>query len=207
MRNAWLECKFDQPLWLDNKGELAVEEAEDAFEALIIELGLAHEQAVLAQLMKEKSVHTATSPEDTQRLMAEGVDVIYQAQLLDKENHFVGYPDFLIRHANGKYQPADAKLSLSEDKKEIQVQLGFYRRMLNANLPAIVFLGDGDTAEIGDETNPLTNQFVIEMRELLASDTEPMVRYSHSKCRACPYYTHCKPAFEAKEEVSLLYGV
>jgi len=35
----------------------------------------------------------------------------------------VGYPDFLIRHASGEYQPADAKLSLSVDKKEIQVQL------------------------------------------------------------------------------------
>ncbi|MFL0801456.1 MAG: TM0106 family RecB-like putative nuclease [Agarilytica sp.] len=203
--SSWALCA--RRVWLDNKGELAVKEAEDAFEALIIELGLAHEQAVLTQLMKEKSVHTATSPEDTQRLMAEGVDVIYQAQLLDKENLLVGYPDFLIRHVSGEYQPADAKLSLSEDKKEIQVQLGFYRRMLNASLPAIVFLGDGDTAEIGDETNPLTNQFVTEMRELLASDTEPLVRYSHSKCRACSYYTHCKPAFEAKEEISLLYGV
>ncbi|WP_420555067.1 TM0106 family RecB-like putative nuclease [Neptuniibacter marinus] len=203
--SSWALCA--RRVWLDNKGELEVEEADDAFEALIIELGLAHEQAVLTQIMKEKSVHTATSPEDTQRLMAEGVDVIYQAQLLDKENLLVGYPDFLIRHTNGEYQPADAKLSVSEDKKEIQVQLGFYRRMLNANLPAIVFLGDGDTAEISDETNPLTNQFVTEMRELLASDTEPLVRYSHSKCRACPYYTHCKPAFEAKEEISLLYGV
>ncbi|MBV1928169.1 MAG: TM0106 family RecB-like putative nuclease, partial [Gammaproteobacteria bacterium] len=110
-------------------------------------------------------------------------------------------------HTSGEYQPADAKLSLSEDKKEIQVQLGFYRRMLNSNLPAIVFLGDGDTAEIGDEANPVTNQFVTEMRELLASDIEPLVRYSHSKCRACSYYAHCKPAFEAKEEISLLYGV
>ena len=203
--SSWALCA--RRVWLDNKGELEVEEAEGAFEDLIIELGLAHEQAVLTKLTKENAVHTATSPEDTQRLIADGVDVIYQAQLLDKKNHFVGYPDFLIRDASGEYQPADAKLSLSEDKKEIQVQLGFYRRMLNANLPAIVFLGDGDTAEIGDETNPLTNQFVTEMRELLASDTEPMVRYSHSKCRACPYYTHCKPAFEAKEEISLLYGV
>lgn len=82
-------------VWLDNKGELEVEEAEDAFEALIIELGLAHEHAVLTQLMKEKSVHTATSPEDTQRLVAEGVDVIYQVQLLDKENQLIGDPDYL----------------------------------------------------------------------------------------------------------------
>lgn len=203
--SSWALCA--RRVWLDNRGALELEEAEDAFEALIIELGLAHEQAVLTKLTKEKVVYTATSPEDTQRLMADGVDVIYQAQLLDKQNHFVGYPDFLILHTSGEYQPADAKLSLSEDKKEIQVQLGFYRRMLNSNLPAIVFLGDGDTAEIGDEANPVTNQFVTEMRELLASDIEPLVRYSHSKCRACPYYAHCKPAFEAKEEISLLYGV
>ncbi|SFL20839.1 uncharacterized protein SAMN05216302_10429 [Nitrosomonas aestuarii] len=202
---SWALCA--RRVWLDNKGMPDIEIPEDAFEALIIELGLGHEQAVLTELKKEKNVHTATSPEDTQRLMAEGVDVIYQAQLLDKENRFVGYPDFLIRHDSGEYQPADAKLSLSEDKKEIQVQLGFYRRILNVNLPAIVFLGDGKTAEIGDEANPITNQFVTEMRELLASDTEPLVRYSHSKCRACPYYAHCKPAFEAKEEISLLYGV
>jgi len=203
--SSWALCA--RRVWLDNRGALELEEAEDAFEALIIELGLVHEQAVLTKLTKENAVHTATSPEDTQRLMADGVDVIYQAQLLDKENHFVGYPDFLIRHTSGEYQPADAKLSLSEEKKEIQVQLGFYRRMLNANLPAIVFLGDGNTAEIGDEVYPLTNQFVTEMRELLASGMEPLVRYSHSKCRACPYYAHCKPAFDAKEEISLLYGV
>ena len=36
---------------------------------------------------------------------------------------------------------------------------------------------------------------------------EPLVRYSHSKCRACPYYSHCKPTFEEKEELSLLYGI
>ena len=64
--SSWALCA--RRVWLDNKGELEVEEAEDAFEDLIIELGLAHEQAVLAQLMKEKSVHTATSPEDTQKL-------------------------------------------------------------------------------------------------------------------------------------------
>lgn len=139
--------------------------------------------------------------------MSECVEVIYQAQLVDAENGFVGYPDFLIRHESGEYQPADAKLSLSADKKEIQVQLGLYRRMLGTELAAITFLGDGSTGEIGEEANAVTNQFVTDMRKLLASDTEPLVRYSHSKCRACPYYTHCKPAFEQKQELSLLYGI
>lgn len=202
---SWASCA--RRIWLDNLGGFEEAPVEDDFEHLVIELGLAHEKAVLDKLSETLTVRTATSPEDTQRLMSEGVDVIYQAQLVDTENGFVGYPDFLIRHESGEYQPADAKLSLSEDKKEIRVQLGLYRRILGTELPAITFLGDGSTGEIGDEANAVTNQFVTEMRELLASDTEPLVRYSHSKCRACPYYTHCKPAFEAKEELSLLYGI
>jgi len=202
---SWSLCA--RRVWLDNKGDFELSPIEDEFEQLVIDLGLAHEQVVLQRLSSTMAVHTATSPEDTRRLLTEGVPVIYQAQLLDEANGFIGYPDFLIQHENGEYQPADAKLSLSEEKKEIQVQLGFYRRMLGSRLPAIVFLGDGEQALIGDEANAIANQFVTEMRELLSSDEEPAVRYSHSKCRACTYYTHCKPAFEAKEELSLLYGV
>lgn len=183
---SWASCI--RRVWLDHLGDFEEAPIEYEFEQLVIELGLAHEQAVLDKLSKTLTIHTATSPEDTQRLMSEGVDVIYQAQLVDAINSFVGYPDFLIRHESGEYQPADAKLSLSGDKKEIQVQLGLYRQMLGTKLPAIVFLGDGSTGEIGDEANALTNQFVSEMRALLTNDTEPLVRYSHSKCRACPYY-------------------
>lgn len=202
---SWVSCA--RRVWLDNRGGFEFEPIEDEFEQLIIELGLAHEKAVLEQLKKELDVHIATSPEHTQQLMDKGVDVIYQAQLIDNENGFIGYPDFLIRNESGEYQPADAKLSLTGDKKEIQAQLGLYRRILGTDLPAITFLGDGSTGEINDEANTITNQFVTEMRELLASDIEPLVRYSHSKCRACPYYAHCKPAFEEKEELSLLYGI
>ncbi|HIB84197.1 MAG TPA: TM0106 family RecB-like putative nuclease [Chromatiaceae bacterium] len=202
---SWSLCH--RRVWIDNKTDLRPTEIEDEFQQLIVNLGLQHEQAVLDQLSRTYQVHKATSPEDTQRLMSEGAEVIYQAQLIDEDENFVGYPDFLIRHENGSYQPADAKLSLSEEKKDIQVQLGFYRRMLDNGLPAIVYLGDGSEAVIGDESIDVTNQFVDEMHDILSSDVEPSVRYSHSKCRACPYYTHCKPAFEAREELSLLYGV
>ena len=202
---SWVSCA--RRVWLDNRGDFEGEPSEDQFEQLVIELGLAHEKAVFDRLGEEVDVQTATSPEHTQQLMAEGVDAIYQAQLIDSKNGFVGYPDFLIRHESGAYQPADAKLSLTDDKKEIQAQLGLYRRILGTDLPAITFLGDGSTGEINDKANAITNQFVTEMRELLASDIEPLVRYSHSKCRACPYYAHCKPAFEEKEELSILYGI
>ncbi len=201
---SWTLCA--RRVWQDNKGELELPPTEDEFEQLIIQLGLEHENKVLQRLSSKYEVRTATSPEDTRHLMEQGVQVIYQAQLLDEDNGFTGYPDFLIKHDSGEYQPADAKLSLNE-KKEIQVQLGLYRLMLGTKLPAIAFLGDGSDAPIGDESNAITEKFVTEMRELLSCDDEPVVRYSHSKCRICPYYTHCKPAFEAKEELSLLYGI
>ena len=100
--------------------------------------------------------------------MAQGAEVIYQAQLRNEHEGFIGTPDFLIRSESGEYQPADAKLSFSEEKKSIQVQLGFYRRQLGGELPAIVFLGDGSKAEIGNEANKITDKFINEMRLLLA---------------------------------------
>lgn len=206
---AWSECA--RRVWLDNfpeqLGDFELVEQDDAFEQLVIDLGLKHERSVVHSLSEDKVVVTAQSAEHTQQLMTEGVDVIYQAQLVDEYEGFIGFPDFLIRGKDGEYQAADAKLALSEDKKAIQVQLGFYRRMLGNDHPAIVFLGDGSTGDIGDESNKLTNQFVTEMRSLLNTSTEPAVRYGHSKCRACPYYDYCKPKFEESEDLSLLYGV
>ncbi|MCU7839413.1 MAG: TM0106 family RecB-like putative nuclease [Candidatus Thiodiazotropha sp. (ex Troendleina suluensis)] len=202
---SWVLCA--RRAWLDRTFEQEEDIETDQFEQLVIDMGLAHEANTLERLKEQFTVHTAKSVEHTQQLMTEGVDVIYQAQLLNDQEGFIGYPDFLIRDASGSYQPADAKLSQNEAKKEIQAQLGLYRRMLGNGLPARVFLGDGSEATIGDDTNPITNQFVTEMRELLSNEEEPVVRYSHSKCRACLYFEHCKPAFEAKEELSLIYGI
>jgi len=201
---SWTEC--GRRVWLDNKGEFE-ELPLDPFDQMVTDLGLEHEKAVLEDLRSGHDVHEASSVEDTARLMAQGVDVIYQAQLFDEGENISGYPDFLIRHDSGGYQPADAKLSMNAKKKEIQVQLGLYRRLLETDLPAIVFMGDGATAEIGDEANAVREKFVAEMRALLSADNEPQVRYSHSKCRACSYYKHCKPGFVSREDLSLLYGI
>ncbi len=116
---SWSLCA--RRVWLDNKASFETDVPEDEFEQLIIELGLKHEQKVLEKLLQTHDVYTAKSVEDTERLMSEGVEVIYQAQLIDENERFSGYPDFLIRNESGDYQPADAKLSLREDKKEIQV--------------------------------------------------------------------------------------
>jgi len=202
---SWSLCA--RRVWFDNRPPEGLEIEIGEFDQLVIDLGLAHEKSILEQLSQDFEVHEALSVEHTIELVKQGVDVIYQAQLLDEEEKFIGLPDFLIRHESGQYQAADAKLSLSEDKKEIQVQLGFYRQMLNNGLPAVVFHGDGSQSEIGDESNKVVNQFVTEMRELMGTDAIPNVHYSHSKCKACSYYGVCGPAFEENEDLSLIYGI
>jgi uncharacterized protein len=202
---AWTEC--DRRVWLENKGSIIQDKSENAFDKLVQDKGMEHEHKILKMLQKKYQVREATSFEHTKMLMADEAEVIYQAQLKNDIEGFVGYPDFLIRNKNGIYQPADAKLSLNPKKKSIQIQLGFYRKLLGVDLPAIVYLGDGSTAEIGDEANAITEKFINEMRILLAEEEEPSVRYSHSKCSACPYLQHCKPGFQASEELSLIYGI
>ena len=70
----------------------------------VIDLGLAHEKAILEKLSQDYVVHEALSVTHTMELMEQGVDVIYQAQLLDEEERFIGFPDFLFRHESGQYQ-------------------------------------------------------------------------------------------------------
>jgi len=202
---SWSLC--ERRVWLDNKDDLNLQPIDDPFQQLMIQQGLLHEKAVLAYLSSDNVAQTATSPEDTTRLMAAGVPIIYQPQLLNANEGILGFPDFLILNSNGEYQAADAKLSFSEYKKEIQVQLGIYRALLDSALPAKVYLGNDTEALIGDEANSVANEFLSDMRRLLSLEEEPTAKYSHSKCRACPYYTHCKPAFEEKEELSLLYRI
>ena len=137
--------------------------------------------------------------------MAASVPIIYQGKL--DEDDVVGIPDFLILRDNSQYQPADAKLARSEEKREIQIQLGIYRRLLRCTLPALVFLGTGEITEVGEEADAEVDGFLSGMRNVLAQPTPPQVRYSESKCKACGYNGVCKPQFEAKSELTLLYGV
>ncbi|MBV1905627.1 MAG: TM0106 family RecB-like putative nuclease [Pseudomonadales bacterium] len=202
---SWSSCI--RRAWLDNKADFKPQPIEDAFQELLVTLGNKHEQDVLDNLARKLEVHTASSPEHTQNLIAKRVPLIYQAQLKDESKGFIGFPDFLILHESGEYQAADAKLSMRVKKKEIQIQLGFYRLLLDNPLPAIVFLGDGQPSLIGNEADAVTQRFIAGMRDLLGRDDEPQVHYSHSKCRACPYYNYCKPQFETKRALSLLYGV
>lgn len=200
---SWISCT--RRAWLEKYHPTEYE--IDAFSQLLTEAGLRHEIAILTMLENQYSVVKADSFDHTLSLMQQNTPMIYQGRLINESEGLIGYPDFLIHHDSGQYQPADAKLSLSENKKAIQIQLGIYRRLLANKLPAIVFLGDGRTALLDDKVDSLVDEFIAGMRSLLGLQQQPVARYSHSKCRVCPYYTHCLPEFEANEDISLLYGI
>lgn len=192
-------------MWFDHNPPVDAEiTEEDSFERLIVTMGLEHEGRVLERFKEGYHVVEAASVEHTRELMDSGAEIIYQPQFVWQD--VFAKPDFLIRHSE-QYQAADAKLARSEEKKEIQIQLGLYRRILGNDLPALAFLGNGDINEIGHEADQPADRFLNEMRDILASTNPPAARYSNSKCKACPYYGICSPAFIAEEELTLLYGI
>ena len=194
-------------LWYEYNPPPGMEEVEpDPFDALILEMGLEHESAVRDKLAEGTEVIEATSIDHTHELIGGRVPVIYQAHLLDEENQLFGKPDFLLHQGDGSYQAADAKLAHSI-KKEIGVQLAFYRRLLGSEHPGLVYLGNGETEPVGTEFDPHLNEFIIGARTVLSDHGRPEVRYSESKCTACPFYDVCHPDFVAKEELTFLYGV
>jgi predicted RecB family nuclease len=203
---SWLSCS--RRVWLDNFPPAGMAEAEpNPFDELIITMGMRHEWNLKRQLEKQYQLVEAVSPEHTKALMEAGVQIIYQPKIIDDAAGIVGEPDFLIRTESGEYQPADAKLARSGDKEEIQIQLAVYRKLLKSTLPALVFHGNSTVSEVGDDANALAEEFLTDMRSLLARTTEPEARYSESKCKLCNFYEKCKPEFVAKQELTLLYGI
>ena len=203
---SFLHCK--RRVWYDNFSpkDFVIREP-DSFNTLIIEMARNHEWNMKKELERNSKVIEAISNEHTLNLMKDGVEVIYQGELINKEQAIVGKPDFLIKQPNGEYKAADANLSRKKDKEEIKIQLGVYRKLLNNMLPAIIFSGDGSNKEFGDEINEITDKFLVDMSSLLTRKTPPEARYSESKCKVCPYNDLCKPAFKEKEELTLLYGI
>ena len=194
-------------LWYEKNPPDGIESLElDPFETLVAEMGLVHERAVRDRLASEMELVEAVSADHTRDLMDAGVPAIYQAELHDEANDLLGKPDFLLLQNDGSYRPADAKLARSL-KREIGVQLAFYRRLLGTEHTGVVYLGDGNVVEVGEDYNPHLNTFIIEARSLLNDAERPEVFFSASKCNVCPFKAICVPEFEERDDLSLLYDL
>ncbi len=203
MAKSWSHCP--RHLWYDVYPPEGFETEEDPFEQLIADAGIIHEKAILAKFPQYVE---AKSAEHTKELISNGVPVIYQPILLDPKANLVGRPDFLIRTDDGTYQVADAKLALSlNGHTEIKLQLGTYLKLLNSELPALVYLGNQNTEEVDKSILLQTEKFLANAKEILSSNNPPDTHFSDSKCKQCPYDKICRPQFEKKQEITICYGI
>jgi predicted RecB family nuclease len=206
---SWKACT--RRVWYDHYPPRGWRPPEtEEFDTLTAEAGNQHERAVLRRLEATDRVVPAESQAHTVELMREGVPIIYQPRL--ERDDIIGYPDFLIRNASGDYQTADAKLKRDidphdPDDQAVMIQIGVYRRLLGNGLPGRVFLGSGREVEIGEEADPLTDEFIASMRALLDSTALPPARHGATKCGKCPYRELCLPDFTARGELTLLAQV
>jgi len=199
---SFLHCR--KQFWFDHQ-DTGVKAEEDDFHKHLAKKGNEHELKVLASLGKRTK---ATSPEHTQELMKKKVPVIYQPQFVDNDKQVSGKPDFLIITPEGEYQVGDAKLSLAlNDRSDIKLQLGICRMLSGTTLPAKVFLRSGKTETVGDEYNDKVSNTLTEMRNTLESDSPPKRHYSHSACSICTYNKVCKPEFEKKSDLTLVFDL
>jgi len=195
---AWDHCSRHAWFVLRNS---AVEDVEtDRFEKLIKTLGDEHEAEVLTRF---DIFRTAKSVAHTQELVEAQVPVIYQPKFFDAELNLAGVPDFLLLEGKN-YRVADAKLALSvSGKRAIKAQLSTYRRLARSQLPAVVFLGDGETVEIEPEDDAIGEAFVSEMQALRVEDVQPETHYSYTKCSACQFRYSCVPEFKQADDITL----
>ena len=200
---SWKHCP--RRLWYDYHlpEEEAEEFEEDAFEALIQQLGLEHEKSIrdaLGEFVEPSSVR------ETQELIVARAPVIYQP-MLENERLF-GQPDFLILNDEGQYQVADAKLAESLKRHpEVRIQLSLYRMLLGTDTSALAFLGNGEVEEVGEEADKERDKFLKSVSELLEKEQVPETHFSESKCSVCPYDELCRPKFLKEQELTLAYGL
>lgn len=203
---SWKHCR--RRVWFDFNPPDGLVSEEDAFEQLVQQAGDVHELQVKNRLQQQATVVEAESAQHTRALMAQKTPVIYQPVVIDEASRVIGKPDFLILTASGEYQVADAKLAQSlKGHAELEIQLGLYRKLFASELPALVYLGNGDIDEVGDNSVAKVEAFLASMHELLLQTSPPSAHYGYSKCAACPYRAICVPEFEAQADLPLLYGL
>ncbi|MBV9321228.1 MAG: TM0106 family RecB-like putative nuclease, partial [Mycobacterium sp.] len=187
-------------------------------------LGDEHEQRRLDQLRKEfggevavigRPAYTVASltaaAEATQRAIADGVPVVYQAAMFD--GRFLGFADFLIREGE-RYQVADTKLARSA-KVTALLQLAAYadtlaRSGVSVAPEAELILGDGAVAHYRvDELVPVYRSQRARLQQLLddhyAGGTP--VRWEDEEVHACFRCPQCHEQVCATDDLLLVAGM
>lgn len=221
---AYASCEFAFLRRLDARlGRIArIVDDPDSLGAKTIELGKAHEQAVLAaykasglNVVELKQGDVASAP-DSARMTAEalrsGADVVYQATFIG--DSFLGYADFLVKQPDGRYQVQDTKLARTA-KVVALLQLAAYAEQLRLiDIPVsddvVLILGDGRRSEHRlDEITPVFRNRWAAMRSAVTdrlADSDPVVwgAAGHVACGRCAW---CGPELVGHDDLFLVGGI
>nr|WP_225953815.1 bifunctional RecB family nuclease/DEAD/DEAH box helicase [Kibdelosporangium phytohabitans] len=220
-----LECEHRSVL--DHALAMRVDGApqpQDPQNLLVAKHGIAHEQATLERLEARFEVVKidlpAPRPEalakaagQTRQAIESGAPVIYQAVFYD--GSFYGRADFLIRDADGGYEPHDTKLT-RHAKPSAVLQLTTYAAALrDAGYPAgpemHLVLGDGSTHSYRvNDFLPLVLDLRARLAERLAQPARLPVQLwadERAACATCKFGTHCASGREGDRDLSLVANI
>ncbi|ULE31525.1 TM0106 family RecB-like putative nuclease [Mycobacterium sp. IDR2000157661] len=197
--------------------------ADDELLARTAQLGGEHEQRHLDELRDREDVAIIGRPpytvegltaaaEQTRRAVERRAPVIYQAAMFD--GRFVGFADFLILDADGRYRLRDTKLARSV-KVEALLQLAAYADTLTcAGVPVAdeveLVLGDNGTARYRvDELLPVYAPRRAALQDLLDRHLVggSPVSWDDDEIRACFRCPECTVQVRAHDDLLLVAGM
>lgn len=208
-----------------------LEVPEDGLLKRAADLGLAHEDATLQQLIathgtgapggvvsiEQPSTSSRAALEEahrqTQQAMEDGAEIVFQAAFFDGRFH--GLADFLVRTTDDdgrvRYEPADTKFA-RRAKVEALLQLASYAfQVEQMGFPAPrevhLWLGDGTRTHHREaDLRPILLDRTDRLRALLdAPLTVP--EWGTDEVRWCGWCDHCRAAADARRDVLLVAGM
>jgi uncharacterized protein len=223
---AWLECDFYLSVKL---GSVQAEQNHpNAFAELLMEKGLAHEEACLAELdSRGLSIYRTPGREGDETFaqwvsrvgnpMEDGWDVIYQYPMA--HDGLRGIADFLVKvpepvGGHATYEPYDAKLARLAAKPGHVLQLCFYADAVTAltgSAPHMMhlWLGSGEIESL--EVEQFGAYWRRLRRRLAEAMADPAVvgigpkRCSH--CEFCEYSQQCQATWRAADSLEYVAGI
>jgi uncharacterized protein len=159
--------------------------------------------------------------QQTQALMQQGVECIYQGKLsYTVNNHltYLGSPTLLVKQplasVFGNWSYATVTIQLGRrPKPEYKITSGFNAQILS-HLQGItptfaqIILRPENTYQLNlNYWIPRTQQFVRECLEMLQQKQEPEVFISRQRCSLCQWYSSCHAIAKSKQHLSLVPGI
>jgi uncharacterized protein len=213
----YLACRHLTTLDLASaRGEIKRPYRPNTHGDLIRRKGVEHEAAYLASLGpdvasigKPWEIGWDVAAGDTERAMADGAAVVYQATFVNGD--WRGLADFVVRQADGFYEPLDTKLARHTRPAHI-LQLCFYTEQIariQGSMPRAmhVVTGAGET-ETFDPNDYLAFYRRLRARFLAAVENGvPTYPYPVEHCGLCSFLALCKEQWQRDDHLTLVAGI